>query len=355
MKIVHVIFSLGVGGIENMLVDIVNYQVKLHDVQIIVINDVYDMKILKAFDSRISIFLLNRKAKSKGLKEIIRLNWLLLYGKYDIIHCHTHTISKILNRFLLNKTVLTVHDVGYEAKHFSKYIKLFAISNSVHNDLKKRYNLNSIVIYNGVNSQLIKIKKLSVKKDIFRIVCVGRLEHLKKGQDILIKSIVPLNNKYNIKVDIIGDGESFNYLMTLIKDLMLDETIEILGNRSRDYIYENLKNYDVLIQPSNFEGFGLTVVEGMLAKIPVIVSNIDGPIEIIDNGKYGYFFERGNVNSLSIVIEQLISSYNEKCTLQMIDEAYKYAKKSFDIENTAEKYLNNYDWIIKQKNRKKNH
>ena len=49
-------------------------------------------------------------------------------------------------------------------------------------------------------------------------------------------------------------------------------------------------SYDLLVQPSRYEGFGLTVVEGMAAGVPVLVSDIEGPMEVIDKGRHGFAF-----------------------------------------------------------------
>lgn len=348
MKIVHIVFSLQTGGIENMLVDIINNQVVSNEVHLVVINNLYDESIINRLDAKVILRLLHRKPMSKGLYEIVKLNAILLKERFDIIHCHTHTVCKILFYRFLRKTILTVHAVSYNAKHFVKYKQLFAISKSVQLNLKEKYNLNSTVVYNGIDTNRIKTKRNIKKPDLFKIVCVGRLEHEEKGQDILIKSIAALRNAYHIKVDIIGDGRSYGYLDNLIKSLDLKDIVRLLGNKTRDYIYDTLKDYDIFIHPSNFEGFGLTVVEAMLAKLSVIVSDSYGPIEIIENGKYGFCFKKGNVDSLTKTIKHLFDTYNEKSTIELIEKAYSYAMEKFDVRITAKEYLKQYEFLHKR-------
>ena len=65
-----------------------------------------------------------------------------------------------------------------------------------------------------------------------------------------------------------------NYLIGLADKLHLNNYISFLGLRYRDYIYYHLSDYDLLVKPSLFEGFGLTIVEGKASGIEVLVSDI---------------------------------------------------------------------------------
>lgn len=67
----------------------------------------------------------------------------------------------------------------------------------------------------------------------------------------------------------------------------LEDHVIFEGLKEQAWIYENLCRYDLFIQPSRYEGFGLTVAEAISAKVPVLVSNIEGPLEIIDGGRLG--------------------------------------------------------------------
>ena len=144
----------------------------------------------------------------------------------------------------------------------------------------------------------------------------------------------------NIQLDIIGEGNSEEYLKNLTTKYNLIDQIRFLGLKDRNYIYEHLKDYDLLIQPSLNEGFGLTVAEGMAAKIPVLVSDIDGPMEVIGSGKYGFFFKVGNAEKLA---EQYI--YSTERLEKIINNAYIFVKYNFDIQSTACNYIKQYKTI----------
>ena len=97
-----------------------------------------------------------------------------------------------------------------------------------------------------------------------------------------------------------------------------------------------------MVQPSLYEGFGLTVVEAMATRLPVLVSNIEGPMEIIENGNYGYYFEKGDSEMCAEKILLLMnqsSSYTFK--EKMVDNA-AFVRLKYNVKNTSRLYIENY-------------
>lgn len=346
MKIVHVIWAFGVGGSESMLLDIVNEQSKTHDIHLVVINNIIDNNLRNNISKKVKCHFLNRPPGSLNPVYMLHFNLVLLKIKPDIVHCHEQNLVEIFYfKFLLKtKLYLTVHNTNIPPQNFRKYNKLFAISNAVKQDIFKNSNLYADIIPNGIPIEKITTKNSSDFK-IFKIIQVGRLDIGQKGQDISIKALSILKKKYkinHISIDFIGEGESKEYLIELTKKLgMMDHCI-FLGKKSREFIYQNLKNYNLLIQPSRFEGFGLTVAEGMAAKIPVLVSNIEGPMEIINNGELGYHFKSNDCEDCAETLIKILKDFNDDTFKNKIDHGFKYIKKRFNIQNTAIEYLKNY-------------
>lgn len=341
MHIVHIIFSFNLGGAELMLIDIMNKQIESSTVSLIIVNNYNDMLIEK-LDPRIQLHLIGRKERSKNLIPIIKLNYILYWMSPDVIHCHNVNLIKLfLFKKNQKKSVLTIHTTGISSPYFGMYKQLFAISKAVKDDLHRRYRLNSIVVYNGVKIERIR-PKFTPQKRVCKIIQVSRLEHTKKGQDLLIKALKEVLLTYepcDISLDFIGCGSSEYYLKSLIQELNLENKVNFLGLKDRDYVYSHLADYDLLVQPSLYEGFGLTIAEAMLAKVPVLVSNIEGPMEVINNGEYGYYFESGSAESLKNILSKiLIDGIDNKIT----EDAYKYAKANFDITGTVKNYLEEY-------------
>lgn len=346
MKIIHITYGFGLGGIETMLHNIANEQVALgQKIYIIVINDIINKELKNSLDPRIKFICLKRKVSSKSILPFIKLNYLLFKINPDIIHLHYSSIARfIFISSLLHKTCVTQHDVcnKQNSQYLYKCKRIYAISNIVNTDIKRWTGLDSEVVLNGIDVDKIKYQQYSqTDTKLFKIVQVSRLMHEKKGQHILIQAVNKLIRQgYNqIRLDFIGDGSSCKYLESLVKELDIKEYVRFLGNKDQSYIYEHLCDYNLFVQPSIYEGFGLTVTEAMAAKIPVLVSENQGPLEIIDNGKYGYSFKNQDVDDCADKIKMFL---NKKDDIKKINSAYRRVKDCYDVTITAKTYINKY-------------
>ena len=276
-------------------------------------------------------------------KSVNSLNNKIIYSFHpNIIHCHNSHIIKYIFLHKFYKTFLTVHDTRLPLICAKYYDHIIAISQAVKDDLCKHNIKNVSIVHNGIETHKILHKNSSsLDKIQCKIVQVSRLEHLKKGQHFLIEALNLLVKEkktipIKISIDFIGIGSSETYLKKLMSKYNLNDSIHFLGLKDREYIYSHLKNYDMLVQPSLNEGFGLTVAEGMVAGIPVLVSDIEGPMEVIESGKYGFTFECGNVFSLAQQIKYIIEHPNEANNIAI--QAQKFATRNYDISNMVENY-----------------
>jgi glycosyltransferase involved in cell wall biosynthesis len=247
--------------------------------------------------------------------------------------------------------VLTVHDMHQDlSKVAEKYEQVCCISEAVYADIHLRYpTLNPCRVDNGIVVSRISTDADRPPSSVLRAVQVSRLLHEKKGQDILIRAIAELNAKHAspfLTVDFIGDGPSMSYLCALADELGVRAQCNFLGACSREHVYTNLCNYDMLIQPSRYEGFGLTVAEGMAAGIPVVVSNIEGPMEIINGGKHGYFFKSDNVAALVQALEDVSANLRSGVASHMVLEAQHYVTAKYGLQQSAQKYVAIYSAVV---------
>lgn len=362
MKIVHINWTLDYGGIETMLVNIVNEQCQKEKIYLIIINDEVQKELIKKINSKVKIIRLNRKVGSKWIGFYIILKKTLNKINPDIIHTHQSALINFIPKKWYDKVCNTVHDlpsgiIGPQNRLFSilKWLKgknenvlcldrikrVFAISLAVHDQLESKYNIKSLVVHNGIQSDRFVIKHHIPSKGSFKIIQVSRLEHVKKGQDLLIEAVHQLISKgYRIDLTFIGDGVSKAFLHQQATELNIDNHIVFLGTKAQSYIREHLCDYDIFVQPSRYEGFGLTVAEAMAAKVPVLVSSGQGPEEVTEGEIYGWTFENGNTEDLAKKLSYIIDQYNE--SLKKAEEAYLHVKENYDVSVTAKKYIEAY-------------
>ena len=346
MKIVHCFFTMHTGGSQVLAVDMLNEMCKLHDVSLIVVNDQWNEKLLKKLDPLVDVYLINWKEGSRNPIPILRFNLLLNRIKPDVIHCHE---DKLVNMIKIgnSRTVHTVHDVGLKNTAITKYDSVIAISSAVALDIKNRFNIEAAVIYNGIPMNSFKRRdEYGLGEDnTIRLVQVSRLIHEKKGQDVLINALHKLIVEYgknNIELDIIGSGKSMDYLKSLTENLGIATYVYFLGEKDSRWLYDNLAGYHALIQPSRFEGFKLTIVEGVAAGLPVVVSNIEGPAEIMNGITNKFLFDTANADDCALMINKLIDYYRQGKIKDVLEEMYLSMKTRFSIESSVTQYLNVY-------------
>lgn len=341
MRIVHCIWSFNIGGAESMLVDIVNEQVKNNSVYLIIINNTYNPDLISKVSPLVRVIKIKRKPNSRSILSILKVNLILLRLLPDIVHIHNVSISRILVPLISKRCFLTIHALRIPVAQARHDVKLIAISQAVADDVKKNCNRNCVVIPNGINIAAVKHGYIVTSKDTFKIVQVGRLDVETKGQDILIEAIRLLKLRHiNVQVYFIGDGGSREKLNRQVSLAGLEKDVFFMGARDRDYIYGHLCDYDLMCQPSRYEGFGLTVAEGMAAKIPVLVSDSGGPYELIQKGKYGFSFMINDPVDCARMIEELMN--NREILRSKVEAAYHYVVDNFSLKRMVVSYMDEY-------------
>ena len=348
MKVLHVNFSFSQGGIDNMMNDIMlaQYQAGI-EVSLMVVNDQINKEVLDLIPKGIKAYFIRRPVGSKNPFYLLKIFLLIFFQiRPDVIHCHNRNLGKIchvIRHFMHCKSILTVHDMSYDTRYYYLFDDVVAISKSVKEDIQKTYHQNNVrVIHNGIDFGKVLPRNIIEQNSPIRIVIVSRLDVEKKGHDILLRAVSFLKNEgLGLHLDIVGNGNGLSKLEELIEQLDIRDNVSILGSKSREWVYCHLRDYDLLVQPSRYEGFGLTIVEGIAAKIPVLVSNIDGPKEITCNGTYGWMFSIDNEKELAETIKTIISMNVEELQ-NKIHNDYLYMKDHFSINATASKYIKLY-------------
>lgn len=216
--------------------------------------------------------------------------------------------------------------------------KIIVNSKEFQNEMKKKFSVNTIKIYNPLNKK--DITKLSnkkiknkFKKNRLKILTIGRLVD-QKDQITLLKAINLIKNDLKIHLIIIGRGERKNELMNYIKLNELQNNIDIFYTNNP---FPYIKKTDLFVLTSIFEGLPNVLLEAICFKKFIISSNCPtGPKEILSYGKGGFLF---NVRDHKSLAKKIVFYFENKNKLkEKINFSYKSLDR-FDYKKNLIKYL----------------
>ncbi len=141
--------------------------------------------------------------------------------------------------------------------------------------------------------------------DEIKILSVGRLVEL-KGFHLCVEPCKRLVNEgYKVKWYIAGEGDYRETIENLIKSKKLEDNFILLGNCENPYKY--IKNADICVQPSSYEGFSVAVWEEKYLKKPVVATTIPSNFELLTDNVNGLLIERTE-NAIYQAIKDLIDN-----------------------------------------------
>ena len=173
---------------------------------------------------------------------------------------------------------------------YSKLDKVICVSKQAKEIFCKKYNIAKKkveVIYNFINEKEIlqKADKKEIKNNVYTFVNVAKMRDQKR-QDRLVNAAKYLKDLgYEFKIQLIGDGPNLEKITNMVKELEVEDKVEILGLKTNPYPY--VKAADFFVLSSYMEGYGIVIKEALLLKTKVLTTDITGPREILEDGKFG--------------------------------------------------------------------
>jgi cellulose synthase/poly-beta-1,6-N-acetylglucosamine synthase-like glycosyltransferase/glycosyltransferase involved in cell wall biosynthesis len=277
-------------------------------------------------------------------------------GKYDIIIDCENGIPFFTPLFSRKPIVLLIHHVHQEIFHvflkfpFNYIAKalegklmpavyrnrtIVTVSESSKQEIFKlgfTRSGNITIVHNGVSDSLyIENQKTSYPSFIY----LGRLQK-HKNIDVAVRAFAKIQEAHpEARLSIVGWGEAHHSLKKLVNELGLTDKVEFLGRVSEAEKARLLGQSWAMIQPSQVEGWGITVIEANAAGTPVIASRVNGLRDSVVDGKTGILVEAGNVKKFAIAMQLIIA--DESFRKQLSLEGYQWAK-NFDWKRSAEDF-----------------
>jgi glycosyltransferase involved in cell wall biosynthesis len=201
--------------------------------------------------------------------------------------------------------------------------KVITISNSTKEEIIKhglQVRKDIDIVTPGIDIQSFF---LSEKTKYPSMVYVGRLKSY-KNVHIAINAFATILAKYpNAKFYIAGEGEGIVRLLQLVKKLQIENNVSFLGKISEREKIALLGKSWLAVQPSQIEGWGITVIEANAAGTPVVASNVNGLKDSVVDTKTGMLVKVGDVVALVQAIDTILS--DKKLRDRMKEAALSWA------------------------------
>jgi glycosyltransferase involved in cell wall biosynthesis len=284
------------------------------------------------------------------LKYVAILKNIIKHFKPDVLHAHYATSYGLVGAlsgfhpFIISSwgtDVMKFPNKNFVAKSILKYNfknadVLCATSNTIKEYIAQVTAKEVSVVPFGINTEIFKPEKSEslFESDKFVLGSIKPLETL-YNIDVLINSFAVLRNKHgNLKLLIVGEGAAEPELKALVEKLGLTADVKFTGRVPFNEISNYYNMIDVLVNISEYESFGVSVIEAMACEKPVVVTNVGGLKEIVKDDSVGLKVEVGNVEETAAAIEKLVSD----------KELYKQIAL-----NSRTHVVENYDWQVNLK------
>lgn len=360
IKILHIIYQLSTGGLENGLVNLINSLPE----------DKYEHHILSLttashFKDRIKSAncIVSCLEKKPGPLFWYYAKIFHIIKRYQPDIVHTRNLATIECQFLafLARVPIRLHgehgrdttDLKGENKKnlrlktlLKPFIHRFIpLSKELESKLIEKVGVTKAKItqiYNGVNINRFQSVNKRIKNyqaEPFVIATVGRLQPV-KNFSILIKAFTILKQEVDteLKLWIVGDGPLKESLLALCKDLNVEKDVIFWGERHD--IPELLQQTDLFVLPSLIEGISNTILEAMGCGLPVVATDVGGNPELIQNAYNGQLFDPHNAMQLKNIIKDYLS--NETMRIVQGENSRKRAEQYFSLEAMVAQYHNLY-------------
>ncbi len=351
--ILHLIDSLGRGGSELMLVNLLEDLSNIYEVILVTLNENSDFSTSQLICYK--RYCLNYQSPKDLPFAVLKLRKIIKRHKPTLVRTDLYW-STIIGRLACPKKipfVFAIHSplgsdaflknrasLFLEKWTYNKRQAIIGVSKFVLDDYRKYIDIKGkyFVLNNYVDQKFFDQhynfqKQLSGK---IKLVAVGNLKEA-KNYEFLLNAIGTIKDEADISLDIIGEGPLKDRLMKIVNK----ENLPVNFVGKKENIYELLPSYTAFIMCSHYEGFGNSAVEAMAVGLPLILNDKNIMREMSKGN--ALFFESDNCISLGNLVTNLKNKEEE---LSALSEKGKFiARKNYTKEKYVTGLLSIYDGI----------
>lgn len=361
-RILYVNHSMGIGGIEKMILEFANYfcsRGHIVSVAVFAPGGSFEKELQ---NMGVDVYNLEKK-EGIDIGLVKRLVSLIKDLSIDIVHTNNYSswlyvvIASLFCR--INRLVHTEHSNvkeekrrRYLAERFLAYFSnaVVAVSEQVKSKMVSKSGMSDArvrVIPNGISTTDFSRSperrgpirsELGLQDEDILIGTVGRLVPVKDHFTLLEAFAQVRKRLLNVRLIIVGDGPLKSDLLTLVSKLKLENEVTLSGER-RD-IPEILSAMDIYVVSSISEGMSLSILEAMSTRLPIVATAVGGNNEVIDDQVNGFLVPAQNSNVLAEHIHKLVVDREQRILMGI--KSQERAQKSFDHKIMMQKYASLY-------------
>lgn len=350
MKVTLLLRYFNIGGLERVVSSLANSYVEREiDTQVIILFAGRNNALITELDKRVKLYIL----EGTKIQKLLQLRK-LTQGRIVHIHFGNGKIFPMVKLALLGrKCIITYHsDYSHKRNWFLNRIDhillhdmkaIIAVSNAV-----KKFCVNDIhlkeeqvvVIQNSINLPLLKEKEMSESGPIKIISLANLFPH--KNQITILRALKICKERgENIILYMMGDGPEMSKLYQFCLKHDLTNMVIWYGNVwHRRFVEQLLSEAEGFISASKFEGFPLSILEGMASRLPLILSNIISHQEMA--GNYALYFEPMNPDALADVLSLFCKSRDVR---KRMSEQAANLYQNYDMGKFVDSYLKIYEKV----------
>jgi L-malate glycosyltransferase len=218
------------------------------------------------------------------------------------------------------------HPIWQRAKH------VVAVSEFTRQLALRQYDVNIEVIPNGVDVELLSPAEIKINQPP-RLVFAGRF--VTQKNILAIIQILSELKHLNWRCAMLGDGPLFEEAKREIKRNDLEARFDLPGWLTPQGVLEWFTKSDILFMPSFSEGLPVVGVQALAKGLALVVSNIGGFMDLVDDQKNGYLIDVNDQRKFVSALQELLS---DPMTLSRFRKASLEKAGQFEINSISKKY-----------------
>lgn len=363
-RVVHVVYSFGIGGLENVIVQLINRLP--HDRFEHVVMALTSISNFKDRIQRSDVqFIELHKPPGHAVPLYPRIWKLFRQLKPDVVHTCNLAALEVVPLAWLAGVPLRIHaEHGWDAhdpdgtnRRYQRLRRLYrpfvshyvAVSQDIHDYLGRAIGVPAgrrSLIPNGVDTEQFsppKGRRLAVAgcpfdpEEHHLIGTVGRLQTV-KNQPLLVKAFVHLLRKHpamaeRARLVIVGEGPLRGEVESLLADSGFSSLVWLAG--ARGDVADVLRMLTVFVLPSQTEGTSCTLQEAMACGLPLIATAVGGNPDLLDGGA-GELVPPDDVDALSQALYAVLVDANRRDA--MARQARERALQHYGIDTVVNGY-----------------